>query len=187
MLVHEAVECPDQRHVADDIDRLAIDGRGLVGKIVMQRAPRCGEIKHHGDHEARQRGERRCHRPADRHYKRDRRHGRGTRRQHVPDQHVFHREHGGGGCADPARERAGHMFGKVARRVPRQIAKQVAPEVAGNPDKRHVTDPSGDAPEQAVCRDQRDNNQEWGPDPVRADFATCQSIDQEFNPVLSAD
>jgi hypothetical protein len=32
----KAAKRPHQRHVVDDIDHLAIDGRGLVGEIVMQ-------------------------------------------------------------------------------------------------------------------------------------------------------
>ena len=46
MLALEPAEGADQRHVADDVDHLAVDGRGLVGKIVMQRLARRGEAEH---------------------------------------------------------------------------------------------------------------------------------------------
>ncbi len=41
-----AAECPDQRHVADDVDHLAVDGGGLVGIVVMERLAGGGETEH---------------------------------------------------------------------------------------------------------------------------------------------
>ena len=41
---------PHQRHVVDDIDHLAIDGRGLVGEIVMQRLTAAAKLKHRNHH-----------------------------------------------------------------------------------------------------------------------------------------
>ena len=46
VLAQEAAEGAHQRHVADDVDHLAVDGRGLVGKIVMQRPAGGGEAEH---------------------------------------------------------------------------------------------------------------------------------------------
>ena len=40
MLAAQAAERPHQRHVADDVDHLAVDRGGLVGEVVMQRVDR---------------------------------------------------------------------------------------------------------------------------------------------------
>ena len=40
-----------QRHVADDVDHLAVDGRGLVGEVVMQRPAGARHAKHRDDHD----------------------------------------------------------------------------------------------------------------------------------------
>ncbi len=46
VLAKNAAERPHQRHIADDVDHLAVDGRGLVGEVVMQRPAGRGEAKH---------------------------------------------------------------------------------------------------------------------------------------------
>ena len=52
VLEAEAAKRPHQRHVVDDIDHLAIDGRGLVGEIVVQRLAGGGQVKHRNHHRA---------------------------------------------------------------------------------------------------------------------------------------
>ena len=52
VLVAEAAKRPHQRHVVDDIDHFAVDGGGLVGKIVMQRLAHGGQMKHRNHHRA---------------------------------------------------------------------------------------------------------------------------------------
>ena len=47
MLAQEAAERAHQRHIADDVDHLAVDGRGLAGEVVMQRPAGGGEAEHH--------------------------------------------------------------------------------------------------------------------------------------------
>ena len=51
VLAAEAAIGAHQRHVADDVDHLAVDGRGLVGEVVMQRAARAGHAEHGDDHD----------------------------------------------------------------------------------------------------------------------------------------
>ena len=46
VLAAEAAERPHQRHIADDVDHLAVDGGGLVGEIVMQRPAGGGQAEH---------------------------------------------------------------------------------------------------------------------------------------------
>ena len=46
VLEAETAEGAHQRHVVDDIDHLAIDRRGLVGEIVVQRLASGGQMKH---------------------------------------------------------------------------------------------------------------------------------------------
>ena len=46
VLAAEAAEGADQRHIADDVDHLAVDGGGLVGEIVMQRLAGRGQAEH---------------------------------------------------------------------------------------------------------------------------------------------
>ena len=46
LLAAEAAERAHQRHVADDVDHLAVDRRGLVGEIVMQRLAGGGQAEH---------------------------------------------------------------------------------------------------------------------------------------------
>ena len=52
MLAAEAAEGAHQRHVADDVDHLAVDRGGLVGEVVMQRPPGGGEAEHDEHHDA---------------------------------------------------------------------------------------------------------------------------------------
>ena len=49
MFAADARERPHQRHVADDVDHLAVDGRRLVGEIVVQWTPGGGEPEHDED------------------------------------------------------------------------------------------------------------------------------------------
>ena len=45
-LANEAGEGAHQRHVADHVDHLAVDGGSLVGKVVMQRPAGGGQAEH---------------------------------------------------------------------------------------------------------------------------------------------
>ena len=54
----EAAEGAHERHVADHVDHLAVDGRRLVGEIVMQRLAGGGEAEHRDDDDTGDRGER---------------------------------------------------------------------------------------------------------------------------------
>ena len=40
MLAKKAAERAHQRHIGDDVGHFAVDGRGLAGEVVMQRAGR---------------------------------------------------------------------------------------------------------------------------------------------------
>ena len=53
VFVAQAAEGADQRHVADDVDHLAIDRSGLVGEFVMQRLARRSEAEHRHHHDTR--------------------------------------------------------------------------------------------------------------------------------------
>ena len=57
MLAQKAAERPNQRHIGDDVDHLAVDGRGLVGEVVMQRPAGGGETEHDAHHDAGDDGE----------------------------------------------------------------------------------------------------------------------------------
>ena len=65
VLMAEAAEGAHQRHVVDDVDHLAVDGGGLVGKIVMQRLAGRGETEHRNHHAARDHDQSCRHRQAD--------------------------------------------------------------------------------------------------------------------------
>ena len=52
MLARPAAESVDQRHIADDIDHLAVDRGGLVGEVVMQRPAGRGQAEHRDHHDA---------------------------------------------------------------------------------------------------------------------------------------
>ena len=47
MLAPEAAKRPHQRHIADDVDHLAVDRRRLVGEVVMQRPAGGRQPEHH--------------------------------------------------------------------------------------------------------------------------------------------
>ena len=51
-LAAEAVEGAHQRHVADDVDHLAVDRGGAVGEVVMQRLAGRREAEHDAHHDA---------------------------------------------------------------------------------------------------------------------------------------
>ncbi|MGY4593794.1 hypothetical protein ACVWXL_001540 [Bradyrhizobium sp. GM22.5] len=125
MLVPDAAEGAHQRHVADDVDHLAVDDGGFVGEVVMQRFP-CGrKAEHRKHHAAGNHHQAECHVRADGSNQRDGRNCCDARRQHIPDEHVFDREHRIGRRRDAARQHAGHPVGEVARRVAGQMTKYV--------------------------------------------------------------
>ena len=51
VLVAQAAKRPHQRHVVDDVDHFAVDGGGLVGKIVMQRLSGRRHVEHRDHHD----------------------------------------------------------------------------------------------------------------------------------------
>ena len=112
VLAQQAAECLDDRHVADDIRHFAVDRRGAIGKIMMQR-PACGRAaKHDDDHQPADDHEARGHAQAhgcDEGDRADRRH---AWRKHVPQQHVLDSEEGIGGSGDAARKGAGGRLTK---------------------------------------------------------------------------
>ena len=185
MLAAEAAEGAHQRHVADDVDHLAVDGGGLVGEVVMQRPAGGGEAEHQADHDAGDKRQAARHRQADGANQRDRRDRRRAGRQHVPDEHVLDGEDGVRGRGDAARQHAGQAIGEVARRMPGQMAEQVAPQVAGDADEGEIRDPARHPPQQIVGRDQRDEQEKRRPDAARLRFG--QRVDQELHAVLGAD
>ncbi len=52
VLAAQPAERAHQRHVADDVDDFAIDGGGLAGEIMVQRAAGGREAEHHRHHDA---------------------------------------------------------------------------------------------------------------------------------------
>ncbi len=167
VLMAEATKRTDQRHVVDDIDHLAIDRGGLVGKIVMQGFARCSQVEHRHHHGSRDRDHAERHRHADGSNQRDCRDGRDARRQHVPDEHVLDREHGIRGGGNAAGEHAGQPVQEVAGRVPGQMAEHVAPKVTGDADKGKARGPACDPPQKIIGSDQRHEENECQP------YAAC--------------
>jgi len=186
MLVAQAAECANQRHVADHVDHLAVDDGRLVGEIVMQRLAGGGQTKHGNHHGPRKHDQRRRHRKADRSDQRDRGDGRNAWRQHIPDEHVFDREHRVRGRGDAAGQHARQPVGKIARRVAGQVAKHVAPEVAGYSHEGKTRCPTRDAPKKIIGSDQRHEQTECQPYVSRKARPRRQAVDQIFHAVLRA-
>jgi hypothetical protein len=113
----QAAERTHQRHVADDVDHLAVDGRRLVGEIVMQGLAGRSQPKdrhhQHGRNDTQAAGHERAHGEDEQH----RSQGRDTRRHDVPNEHVLDGEHRVRGGGDAARQRAGQALGKITRRM----------------------------------------------------------------------
>ena len=176
-----------QRHVADDVDHLAVDARGLVGEVVMQRAPRTRHAEHGDDHDPADHGERDGHRHAQCGDKPDRHHHRRAGRQHVPDEHRFERIDGIGGRGDAAGQHPRQPVREIARRMTREMAEQIAPQVAGDAHEGEARDPAGDTPEQVVGGDQADQQCKGEPDAMRSRRTNRELINQIFHAVLSRD
>ena len=112
VLEAEATECAHQRHVVDDIDHLAIDRRGLVGEVVVQGPAGSRQMEHRHDHRTGDHDQARRHRQAHRCDQGDRRNRCHAWRQHVPDEHVFDREHRIRGRGDAAGQHARQAVAK---------------------------------------------------------------------------
>ena len=186
VLAPHAAERAHQRHVADHVDHLAVDGGRLVGEFVMQRLAGGGEAEHRDHDHAADRRERQRHRQADRRHESDRADGRGAGRQHVPDEHVLGREDRVGRRGHAARQHAGQAVCEIVRRMPGQVAKQVAAQIAGHAHERKAGDPAGEPPQDVVRGDQRHEQRERKPYGMRLAGAR-QRIDEIFHAVLSRD
>src|SRR6266540_658580 len=81
MLATETPECPNQRHVADDIDHFAVDRGGLVGKIMVQGPAGGGEAEHGENQDSGNQDQSSGDRYAPRHRPDDRRRSRPEPRQ----------------------------------------------------------------------------------------------------------
>ena len=185
VLAGETAERPHQRHIADDVDHFAVDGGGLVGKVVMQRPPGGGQAEHQAHHDAGEAGKAQSHRQADGANQRDRRDRRHAGRQHVPDEHVLGGENGVRGCGDAADQRAREAVGEIGRRMAHQVAEQIAAQVAADTDEGEIRDPARDPPQQIIGGDQRAEQEERRPHP--GGIVIGQHIDQKLDAVLSAD
>ena len=117
---------PHQRHVVDDINHLSVDGRGLVCKIVVQRLSGGSEPKHCQYHSTGDDDQGRRHRQAHRSDEADSGDSRDTRRQNIPDEHVFDGEN----CVRCRRDAAGQhsrqTVGKVTGCMTCQVAKDIS-------------------------------------------------------------
>jgi hypothetical protein len=154
VLKAEPAKRAHQRHVVDDIDHLAIDGRGLVGELVMQRLAGGRQMKHRNHHDAGDHDQSGRHHPAHGADQGNRRDGGNAGRQHVPDEHVLDGEDRIGGGRDPACQHPGQPVGEIARRMAGQVAKDVAAEIAGHPYERKAGCPTRDPPQEIIGRDQ---------------------------------
>jgi hypothetical protein len=61
MLVQQATERLDDRHVAYDVRHLSVDGSSLIGKFMVQRFPRRRPAHHHNNHNTGNEHETECH------------------------------------------------------------------------------------------------------------------------------
>ncbi|MGY4471524.1 hypothetical protein ACVWWK_007233 [Bradyrhizobium sp. LB9.1b] len=121
----DTAEGAHQRHVADDVDHLAVDDGGLVGEVVMQRLARSSEAEHRQHHAAGHHHQAERHVRTDGSNQSDCRNCGDARRQHIPDEHVLDGEHRVRRRRDAARQHAGHAVREVARRVAGQMTKYV--------------------------------------------------------------
>jgi len=186
-LAAETIEGMHERHVADDIDHFAVDRRRAIREGVMQRPAGRGQVKHDRHHDAADAAQHRGHRQADGGDEADRDERGGAWRQHVPDEHVVDGEHGIGRGGDAARQHARLPAGEVARRVTGQVPEEIASQVAGDGREGATRDPAGEAPEQVIERDQRDQQEKREPDGTAGARAARQRVDQELHAVLGAD
>ena len=184
VLEAEAAECAHQRHVVDDIDHLAIDGRGLVGEVVVQRSAGSRQMEHRHDHRTGDHDQARRHRQAHGSNQGDRRNRRHAWRQHVPDEHVFDREHRIRGRGDAAGQHARQAVRKIAWRVSGKMAENVAAQVPCHSHKGEARRPAGNPPQQIVGRDQRHEKNECQPYATRTGGAGRQAVDQVLHAIL---
>ncbi|MGY3360745.1 hypothetical protein ACVWZK_007408 [Bradyrhizobium sp. GM0.4] len=186
MLVPDAAEGTHQRHVADNVDHLAVDDGGLVGEVVMQRFPCGSEAEHRKHHAAGNHHQAECHVRADGSNQRDCRNRCDARRQHIPDEHVLDREHRIRRRRDAARQHAGHAVGEVARRVAGKMTKDVTAQVTRDTDEGEAGRPARDPPKEIVGGDQRHEENECQPYVPTMRSAGRQAVDEGFDAVLRA-
>ena len=187
VLVVEPAECPHQRHVVDDIDHFAVDGGGLVGEIVVQRLARGGDVEHGDDDGACDDDHAGGHRQADGSNQRDRHNCGDARRQHIPHEHVFHREDGIRGGGDPARQHARQPIDEIARGVAGEMAEDVTAQIAGDAHEGETRRPARDAPQQNVGCDQRYEENECQPYTAAMGRPGGERVDQILHAILRAD
>ncbi len=190
VLAADAAESPDQRHVADHVDHLAVDRGGLVGEFVVERPTGGCEMPHGHHQDAGKHRQDRRHLQADSRDEPDRDRGRDAGRHHVPDEHVLQRVGGVGRGSDAAGQGAGHAIGKERRCMAGQMAEQVAAQIAGDADEGGTRDPAGQPPKQIIGRDQARKEQE--PEPSSGGRSCVvqppgQGIDQYLDTVLRPD
>ena len=186
VLEAEAAKRAHQRHVADDIDHLAVDGRGLVREFVVQRLARGGQVKHRDHHGAGDNNQARRHRQADGSDQGNCRDRRDARRQHVPDEHVFDRENRIRSRGNAAGQHSRQPVGKIARRVTGQVTENVAAQIAGHAHEGEARGPAGDPPQEIIRGDQRHEKNECQPYAAGAGRPGRQTVDQIFHAVLRA-
>ena len=187
VLVVEPAERPHQRHVVDDVDHFAVDGGGLVGVVVMQRLARGRDPEHGDEDDACDHDHAGGHRQADGSNQRDRHNCGDARRQHVPYEHVLHRENGVRGGRDPACQHARQPIDEITRGVAGQMAEHVAAQIAGDADKREARRPARDAPQQDVGTDQRYEKNECQPYTAAMRRPGGERVDEIFDAILGAD
>ena len=93
MLALQSAKRPDERHIADGVDHLAVDRGGFVRELMMVRRTGGGELEHPDDENAGDEQQHRGHRTAHGEHETDRERRCKARGQDIPDQHVFDREH----------------------------------------------------------------------------------------------
>jgi len=182
----EAAEGAHQRHVVDDIDHFAVDGRGLIGEIVVQRLAGGRQVKHRNDHCPCDYDQSGGHRHAHGADQRNRRNRRDARRQYIPDEHVLDGENGIGCGRNATGQHSWQPIGKIARRMAGQMAKDVAAEITGHAHKCGTRGPARDAPKEIVGCYQQHKKNECQPYAAAARGARRQPVDKKFDPVLGA-
>ena len=160
VLVADAAKRADQRHVADDVDHLAVDNGRLVGKIVVERLAGRGKAEHRDHHAAGDHDQPECHIRTDGSNQRDGRKCGDARRQHIPYHHVLDGEHGVRCGGNAAGQHARHAVREIARRVPGQMTKDVTAQIAGDADEGEARGPACDPPQEIVGGDKRHEENE---------------------------
>ena len=163
VLEAEPAKCPHQGHVVDDVDHLAVDGRGLVGEIIVQWPAGGGEPKHGHCHPSGNENQHRRHGQAHGSDQADRRDGCDARRQDVPDEHVLDRINRIRCRRDAASQHSRQTIGKIVGRMARQVTEHVAAQITGDADERKARNPACNSPQKIVRGDQRHQQSECQP------------------------